>query len=135
MLTNGAPYNDGMSRLFAPLTLREVTLRNRIVISPMCQYSCDAQDGLATDWHLVPNSPGYQVPMAAQIRREAGISTMAVGLITTAAQAEAILGEGKADLIAMAREMLRDPHFPFRAARELGEPEAAQWPLQYVRAR
>ena len=61
--------------------------------------------------------------------------TMAVGLITTAEQAEVILAEGRADLIAMAREFLRDPYFPMHAAKALGHPDAAPWPVQYVRAK
>ena len=68
----------------------------------------------------IPVGPGYQVPFAARIRREAGIATGAVGLITDARQAEGILDRGEADLILMARESLRDPYFPRRAAAELG---------------
>jgi 2,4-dienoyl-CoA reductase-like NADH-dependent reductase (Old Yellow Enzyme family) len=80
----------------------------------------------------VPVAPGYQVPFAERIRREAGIMTGAVGLITTAQQAEGILASGKADLVLLAREMLRDPYFALRAARELGE--KASVPAQYARA-
>jgi 2,4-dienoyl-CoA reductase-like NADH-dependent reductase (Old Yellow Enzyme family) len=76
--------------------------------------------------------PGYQVPFAARIRRDAGIATGAVGLITTARQAEDILAAGDADLIVMAREMLRDPYFPRRAAKELGA--TIEPPKQYLRA-
>ena len=77
--------------------------------------------------------PGYQVPFAEKIRREASIPTGAVGLITTAAQAESILEQGGADLIIMARELLRDPYFPLRAASELGA--EVKWPDQYLRAK
>jgi len=80
----------------------------------------------------IPVAPGYQVPFAARIRREAGIATGAVGLITDARQAEDILERGDADLVFLARELLRDPYFPRRAAAELGvriEP-----PVQYGRA-
>jgi 2,4-dienoyl-CoA reductase-like NADH-dependent reductase (Old Yellow Enzyme family) len=80
----------------------------------------------------IPIGPGYQVPFAARIRREAGIATGAVGLITSAAQADAIVRDGQADCVLLAREMLRDPYFPLRAARELGH--AASWPKQYLRA-
>ena len=76
--------------------------------------------------------PGYQVPFAERIRREAGIETGAVGLITDAAQAEAILTEGKADLVLLAREFLRDPYWPIHAAEELGY--STSWPVQYERA-
>jgi 2,4-dienoyl-CoA reductase-like NADH-dependent reductase (Old Yellow Enzyme family) len=79
----------------------------------------------------VTPSPGYQVPFASRIRREAGIATAAVGLITDAKQAEAILDRGDADLIVMAREMLRDPYFPRRAAKELGVEITP--PVQYER--
>lgn len=80
----------------------------------------------------IPVAPGYQVPFAARIRREAGIATGAVGLITDAAQAEAILQRGDADLVFIAREFLRDPYFPRRAAAELGV--AIEPPQQYGRA-
>ncbi len=69
---------------------------------------------------VVPRVPGYQVEFAARIRREVGILTMAVGLITKAQQAEDILSEGQADLIAMARELMLQADWPVRAARELG---------------
>jgi len=70
---------------------------------------------------LVPNAkvaigPGYQVPFAERVRREAGIATAAVGLITSAQQAEAIVAEGKADVVLMGRELLRNPRFPLQAA-------------------
>lgn len=80
----------------------------------------------------IPLGPGYQVPFAARIRREADIATAAVGLITDAHQAQDILARGDADLIVMARELLRDPYFPRRAAKELGVEIAA--PNQYLRA-
>jgi 2,4-dienoyl-CoA reductase-like NADH-dependent reductase (Old Yellow Enzyme family) len=80
----------------------------------------------------IPVGPGYQVPFAARIRREAGIATGAVGLITEATQAEAILARGEADLVLVAREFLRDPYFPRRAAVELGARIEA--PVQYARA-
>jgi 2,4-dienoyl-CoA reductase-like NADH-dependent reductase (Old Yellow Enzyme family) len=80
----------------------------------------------------IPVGPGYQVPFAARIRREAGIATGAVGLITDARQAEAILERGEADLVFIARELLRDPYFPRRAAAELGMP--IDPPVQYARA-
>ena len=72
------------------------------------------------------------MPFAERIRREAGIATGAVGLITEPAQAEAIVAAGQADLVLLARELLRDPYFPRRAARELGAELTA--PDQYLRA-
>jgi 2,4-dienoyl-CoA reductase-like NADH-dependent reductase (Old Yellow Enzyme family) len=80
----------------------------------------------------IPLGPGYQVPFAARIRREAGIATAAVGMITEPAQAAAIVAGGEADLVLLAREMLRDPYFAVHAAEALGEPAA--WPEQYLRA-
>lgn len=81
----------------------------------------------------IPAGPGFQTPNAEKIRREAGIPTAAVGLITSAAQADHILRTGQADLVVMARQLLRDPYWPLRAAAEL-RAEAA-WPNQYLRAR
>jgi 2,4-dienoyl-CoA reductase-like NADH-dependent reductase (Old Yellow Enzyme family) len=80
----------------------------------------------------IPLVPGYQVPFAERIRREAGIATGAVGLITLPAQADEIIARGQADVVLLAREMLRDPYWPLRAARELGR--AMEWPVQYLRA-
>lgn len=77
--------------------------------------------------------PGYQVPFAEQIRKEAGIMTGAVGMITEAAQAEEIVASGRADLVLLARENLRRPQWPLEAARELGVDVA--WPSQYERAK
>ncbi|GAA2004486.1 NADH:flavin oxidoreductase/NADH oxidase [Microbacterium ulmi] len=78
--------------------------------------------------------PGYQVGLAARVRREAGVPVSAVGLITDAAQAEAILQAGDADAIMAGREWLRDPHLALRASAELGV-ELDYWPAQYLRAR
>jgi 2,4-dienoyl-CoA reductase-like NADH-dependent reductase (Old Yellow Enzyme family) len=198
--------------LFSPLSIRDVTLKNRVVVSPMHQYS--GVNGFATDWHLMnvgryaaggaglvfmestkverrgcgtvgdlglwddafipglqrcvdfirahnavpgiqlghsgrkarrfkpkgvdvidcssggmrgspvisagPVSYGYQVPHAERLRREAEIKTMAVGLIVHGDQAEAILAQGRADLIALARELLYNPNWPMDAAQKLG---------------
>lgn len=77
--------------------------------------------------------PGYQAPFAEKIRREGGISTMAVGIITEAAQAERLIADGRADLVALGRELLRDPYWPIHAAAELGFD--MEWPRQYLRAK
>ncbi|HTL07299.1 MAG TPA: NADPH dehydrogenase NamA [Chitinophagaceae bacterium] len=77
--------------------------------------------------------PGYQLPFAEKIKAEAGILTGAVGMITTPTQAEEILQKGQADLIIMARELLRDPYFPLHAATALGVD--IPWPDQYLRAK
>jgi 2,4-dienoyl-CoA reductase-like NADH-dependent reductase (Old Yellow Enzyme family) len=80
----------------------------------------------------IPAQPGYQVPFSARIRREAGIATGAVGLITEPHHAQAVIDRGEADVVLLARELLRDPYFPRRAAQELeGELHA---PEQYLRA-
>jgi 2,4-dienoyl-CoA reductase-like NADH-dependent reductase (Old Yellow Enzyme family) len=81
----------------------------------------------------IPAGPGFQTPFAERIRREAGIATAAVGLITAAAQAEHILRTGQADAVFLAREMLRDPYWPLHAAAALRADVA--WPLQYQRAK
>lgn len=80
----------------------------------------------------IPTGPGFQVEFASRIRRQAGIPTAAVGLITDAKQANAVVAKGDADLVFMGREMLRDPYWPVHAAVELEEP--ASWPAQYLRA-
>jgi 2,4-dienoyl-CoA reductase-like NADH-dependent reductase (Old Yellow Enzyme family) len=77
--------------------------------------------------------PLYQVPFAEEIKRKTGIRTGTVGLITTAQQANEIIDSGKADLILLARQMLRDPYFPLSAAKELGI--EINWPEQYLRAK
>jgi len=92
----------------------------------------DCSSGGNVPHATIPVGPGYQVPFAARIRREAGIATGAVGLITDARQAESILENGDADLVLFARELLRDPYFPRRAAAELGV--MIEGPVQYGRA-
>jgi 2,4-dienoyl-CoA reductase-like NADH-dependent reductase (Old Yellow Enzyme family) len=93
----------------------------------------DVSSGGAVPWQKPTVTPGYQVPFAERVRREAGVATGAVGLITDPAQANAIVLGGRADLVLLGRELLRDPHWPLRAAKTLGA-EAA-WPKQYLRAR
>jgi 2,4-dienoyl-CoA reductase-like NADH-dependent reductase (Old Yellow Enzyme family) len=80
----------------------------------------------------IPFGSGYQTAMADRVRREAGVMAGAVGSITSAAQAEHIVFTGQADMVLLAREMLRDPYFPLRAARELEQKIA--WPKQYTRS-
>ena len=81
----------------------------------------------------IPVGPGYHAAFAARIRRETGVRTCAVGLITGSAQADTIVRSEQADLVVMAREMLRQPHWPLQAARELGRD--VPWPPQYERAK
>jgi len=92
----------------------------------------DASSGGLVPNAKIPAAPGFQVQFAARIRRETGIATAAVGLITEPAQANAIVSEGEADFVFLARAMLRDPYWPLHAAATLGEP--ASWPKQYLRA-
>ena len=80
----------------------------------------------------IPSGPGYQAGFASTIRKEAGIATGAVGMISDAAQAETILSTGQADVVLLAREMLRDPYWPRRAAQALGV--KIKPPVQYERA-
>lgn len=88
--------------------------------------------GLVPD-ALIPAGPGFQAPFAAEIRARVGVATGAVGLITAAVQAEQIIATGQADAVFLARELLRDPYWPIRAARELKVEYS--WPLQYERAK
>lgn len=81
----------------------------------------------------IPVQPMYQAHLAETVRKEAGILTGAVGLITTAGQAESILAKEMADIVLMARQLLRDPYFPLHAASDLGED--IPWPNQYLRAK
>jgi 2,4-dienoyl-CoA reductase-like NADH-dependent reductase (Old Yellow Enzyme family) len=80
----------------------------------------------------IPLEAGYQVPFAERIRRDAGVATGAVGLITTPQDADAIVREGRADAVLLARALLRDPYWPLHAAEALGV--KADWPAQYLRA-
>jgi 2,4-dienoyl-CoA reductase-like NADH-dependent reductase (Old Yellow Enzyme family) len=81
----------------------------------------------------VPVGPGYQTPFAERIRRDAGIKTGAVGMIRSADQAEHIVRSGQADAVFIARQLLRDPYWPLKAAKHLGV--QVRWPPQYERAR
>lgn len=93
----------------------------------------DCSSGGNSPDQKIPVGPGYQVPAAERIRREAGVVVGAVGLITEPKQAEDILERGQADAIFIGREMLRDPHWALRAAKVLGAD--ITWPLQYERAK
>ncbi|HEY0261086.1 MAG TPA: NADH:flavin oxidoreductase/NADH oxidase [Lacisediminihabitans sp.] len=81
----------------------------------------------------IPVGPGYQVPLADFVKHQAGVEVNAVGLITEAEQAEEIVSSGRADAVMLGRQIMRDPHFPLRAAHELGY-ELPYWPPQYLRA-
>jgi 2,4-dienoyl-CoA reductase-like NADH-dependent reductase (Old Yellow Enzyme family) len=92
---------------------------------------CSSGGNVATA--KIPLGPGYQVAFAREIRRQAGIATGAVGLITGAKQAEGILANGEADAVLLARQLLRDPYWPLHAARKLDV--EVEWPKQYLRAK
>lgn len=94
-------------------------------------YVCVSSGGLSPD-AKIPVGPGYQVDLAAKIRRETGMMTRAVGLITDPVQAEAVVASGQADLVALGRGFLDDPRWVWRAAETLGV--AAPYPPQYERA-
>jgi 2,4-dienoyl-CoA reductase-like NADH-dependent reductase (Old Yellow Enzyme family) len=127
--------------LFEPLQLRSLTLRNRIMVAPMYQYSC--VDGYATDWHLVHLGSravgGVGLVMAEASAGEArgGISPHDAGIwedghvAAWAGIARFIANQGA---VLLARELLRDPYWPLHAARALGA-DVDYWPAQYVRAR
>jgi 2,4-dienoyl-CoA reductase-like NADH-dependent reductase (Old Yellow Enzyme family) len=93
----------------------------------------DCSSGGIVPYAKIELGPGYQVPFAEAIRREAGIATGAVGMITEPRQAEQIILTGQADAVLLARALLRDPYWPLHAAQELGA--EAEWPVQYVRAK
>ena len=101
-------------------------------LKPMGVDLIDCSSGGNVPHAQIPVGPGYQVAFAERIRREAEIMTGAVGMITSPVQAEHIIRTGQADAVIMAREFLRDPYWPLRAARELEQPIA--WPVQYLRA-
>jgi 2,4-dienoyl-CoA reductase-like NADH-dependent reductase (Old Yellow Enzyme family) len=102
-------------------------------VAPLGVDLIDCSSGGNVPRVRIPLGPGYQVPLAARVRAESGVPTGAVGLITSAPQADEIVRSGKADLVFLAREELRDPYFPLHAARELGAHIA--WPKQYLRAK
>jgi 2,4-dienoyl-CoA reductase-like NADH-dependent reductase (Old Yellow Enzyme family) len=101
-------------------------------LKPLGVDVIDCSSGGAVPRATIPLGPGYQTAAAATIKRETGIMTGAVGLITAPQQADHIIRTGQADVVLLARELLRDPYWPCRAARELGQKIPA--PPQYERA-
>lgn len=102
-------------------------------VKPLGVDLIDASSGGIVPKATIPLGPGYQTPFAERIRKEAGILTGAVGMITSPEQAQHIIGTGQADLVFLARELLRDPYWPLRAAHVLKQD--VRWPKQYERAR
>lgn len=102
------------------------------LLGPLGVDLIDCSSGGMVPNAQIPVGPGYQVPFAAEIRERTGIMTGAVGMITNASQADAILSGDKADVVILAREFLRQPYWPLAVARDLGFP--VSWPVQYLRA-
>lgn len=102
------------------------------LVMPLGVDLVDCSSGGISTSAPAPSEPGFQIPFAERIRKEAGIRTGAVGLITEPEQADEVIREGRADIVFLGRQLLREPHWPLRAARELGQEVA--WPLQYLRA-
>lgn len=111
---------------------QSVELARRLKAEGMDLIDCSS--GANVPDAKIPAGPGYQVPFAARIRRDAGILTAAVGIITDPAQADQIIRNNEADVALLAREFLRDPDWPLHAARALGHPDAVKPPVQYERA-
>jgi 2,4-dienoyl-CoA reductase-like NADH-dependent reductase (Old Yellow Enzyme family) len=112
-------------------TLEETVVFARALKARGCDYIC-ASSGGASATQKIPIAPGYQVPFAERVRRDAGIATMAVGLITEPQQAEDILSSGRADFVALGRGMLYNPRWPWHAAAYFGE--EVHFPPQYERS-
>jgi 2,4-dienoyl-CoA reductase-like NADH-dependent reductase (Old Yellow Enzyme family) len=104
-------------------------------LNPLGVDLVDCSSGGLVPGASIPLAPGYQVPFAERIRREAGVATAAIGLITEPRQADAIVRAGRADLVLLARQLLREPSWPLRAAHELDHDDLAPWPKQYLRAK
>ena len=102
------------------------------ILAPLGVDLIDCSSGGLAPYAKIEPAPGFQVPFAERIRRETGILTGAVGMITEPRQADCIIREGRADLVLLAREFLRDPYFPLHAAKALGVEAPA--PVQYKRA-
>jgi 2,4-dienoyl-CoA reductase-like NADH-dependent reductase (Old Yellow Enzyme family) len=108
-----------------------VALAKALINKGVDLIDCSSGGNVATA--KIPLKPGYQVEFAEKVKKESGILTGAVGLITEAVQADTIIQQGQADFAIMARELLRDPYFPLRAAHQLGH--EVKWPDQYLRAK
>jgi 2,4-dienoyl-CoA reductase-like NADH-dependent reductase (Old Yellow Enzyme family) len=102
------------------------------ILAPLGVDLIDCSSGGIMPGVKIPVAPGYQVEIAERIRRDGGIATAAVGLITGAEQADAIIRSGQADMVFLARQLLRDPYWPLHSAKMLGA--SVTWPVQYQRA-
>ncbi len=125
-------YEDGWTLDDSVALARELAARGVDVVDCSSGGIYDSATGAARRMPRTPRVPGFQVPYAARVRAEAGVATMAVGLILGPEQAEAVLRDGHADLVAIAREALFDPNWPLHAAAALGaDPDFERWPVQY----
>ncbi|HWZ45187.1 MAG TPA: NADH:flavin oxidoreductase/NADH oxidase [Candidatus Saccharimonadales bacterium] len=113
-------------------TLEETVALARI-LKPLGVDAIDCSSGGAVPGVRIPVGPGFQTGFAQQVREQAQIATVAVGMITSPEQADQIIRSGNADAVMLARELLRDPYWPLRAARVLGHD--VHWPAQYERAK
>jgi len=111
----------------------EQSVRLAQLVAPLGVDLIDCSTGGLVPKAPIPVRPGYQVEFAARVRADAGVATGAVGLITSPEQANDIIVRGEADIVLLARQLLRDPYWPLHAARALGVSIA--WPVQYERAR
>ena len=128
----GKNYCVDCLALAAGFTLAEQSVALARILKQLGVDLVDCSSGGNAPRASIPVGPGYQTPFAGRLRREADVMTGAVGMITSSAQAEQIIATGCADAVLIARELLRDPYWPLRAARELGQ--AIPWPVQYLRA-
>ena len=108
-------------------------LRLAAQLKPLGVDLIDCSSGGAVPKAVIPAGPGFQVPFAERIRKETGILTAAVGMITESQQAQGIIQCERADMVFLARELLRDPYWPLHAAHKLQHDVA--WPKQYLRAK
>jgi 2,4-dienoyl-CoA reductase-like NADH-dependent reductase (Old Yellow Enzyme family) len=111
----------------------EETVALARMLKPLGVDAIDCSSGGVIPGVRIPLGPGYQTAFAQQVREQAQIATVAVGMITSPEQADQIVRSGQADAVMLARELLRDPYWPLRAARALGH--ETQWPVQYERAK
>jgi 2,4-dienoyl-CoA reductase-like NADH-dependent reductase (Old Yellow Enzyme family) len=133
-LPKGAPLGariTGSDWLDGGLTPDDAVALCKALKAAGLDYVCVSSGGISSEARN-PTTPGYNVAIAERVRREAGIATRAVGLIAAPKQAETIIAEGKADMVALARAFLDEPHWAWHAARALGAD--IKRPLQYQRA-
>ncbi len=106
-----------------------IELAKRLKAEGVDMIDCSSA-GLRSD-QAPPRGPGFQVPFAEAVRKAVNIPTAAVGGVTAASHADEIIRNGRADLVLIARQSLREPYFPWNAARTLGQPNGAKMPIQY----